>query len=148
MDIKELKELIKLFSDANVDHLSLEKEGFSLELGKEKTVVTTVAAEAPAVVAAQPAAPVAAAQVEDDDAGLFIVKSPIVGTFYAAPNPDSEPFASVGSTVRKGQTLCIVEAMKLMNEIAADASGEVVKIFVENGEGVEFGQKLMGIKVG
>lgn len=148
MDINELKDLIKLFSDANVDHLSLEKEGFSLELGKEKAVVTTVAAEAPAVAAAQPAAPTAAAQVEDDEAGLFIVKSPIVGTFYAAPNPDSEPFASVGGSVRKGQTLCIVEAMKLMNEIVADASGEVVKIFVENGEGVEFGQKLMGIKVG
>ncbi|CAM2008504.1 acetyl-CoA carboxylase biotin carboxyl carrier protein [Acanthopleuribacter pedis] len=148
MEVKDLKELIKLFSDSNVDQLSLEQEGFSLQLGKEKTVVTTVAAEAPVVTAAVQSAPAPAAPAQDEDEGLFIVTSPIVGTYYAAPNPGADPFVAIGDRVRVGQTLCIVEAMKLMNEIISDEAGEVVKIYVENGEGVEFGQKLMGVKVG
>ena|ERR1700736_5318410 len=77
---------------------------------------------------------------------LHLVKSPIVGTFYGAPSPGAEPFVSVGSNVETGQTLCIVEAMKLMNEIESDASGEVVKIFADNGQPVEYGQPLFGIR--
>ena len=77
---------------------------------------------------------------------LHIVKSPIVGTFYSAPSPDADPFVTVGSRVQSGQVLCIIEAMKLMNEIEADASGEVARIFVENGHPVEYGEPLFGIR--
>src|SRR5579875_3056570 len=90
-----------------------------------------------------PAAPAAEAGPE---AGAHIVKSPIVGTFYDAPSPDAEPFVKVGDRVTSGQVLCIVEAMKLMNEIEADASGEIVKIFVKTGQPVEYGQALFAIK--
>ncbi|HKQ87142.1 MAG TPA: acetyl-CoA carboxylase biotin carboxyl carrier protein [Candidatus Acidoferrales bacterium] len=85
---------------------------------------------------------VTALETED----LHIVKSPIVGTFYAAPSPDAEPFVAIGSRVQTGQVLCIIEAMKLMNEIEADASGEVARIFVENGHPVEYGEPLFGIR--
>jgi acetyl-CoA carboxylase biotin carboxyl carrier protein len=77
---------------------------------------------------------------------LHLVKSPIVGTFYGSPSPGAEPFVKVGAFVETGQTLCIVEAMKLMNEIESDATGEIVRIFVENGQPVEYGQPLFGIR--
>ncbi len=82
----------------------------------------------------------------DPLAGAHIVKSPIVGTFYTSPSPDAEPFVHVGDRVQTGKTLCIVEAMKLMNEIEADASGEVVKVFVTTGQPVEYGQPLFAIR--
>ena len=91
----------------------------------------------------------AASAAESDLRGgedLFLVKSPIVGTFYGSPSPGSEPFVKVGSYVDAGQTLCIVEAMKLMNEIESEISGEVLRIFVENGQPVEYGQPLFGIR--
>jgi acetyl-CoA carboxylase biotin carboxyl carrier protein len=91
-----------------------------------------------------PAAPAAPAE----DAGLHYITSPIVGTFYRASNPNTPPFVSVGDTVRPGQTLCIVEAMKLMNEIECDIAGEVVKVLVENGTPVEYGEKLFAVRVG
>jgi len=87
-------------------------------------------------------APPAAPKVEE----LHIVKSPIVGTFYLAPGPDAPPFVNPGETVREGQVLCIVEAMKLMNEIEADTSGEVVQVLAENGQPVEYGQGLFSIR--
>jgi len=96
--------------------------------------------EEPAAVA--PLHTVPAPATED----LHIVKSPIVGTFYSSPSPDAEPFVAVGSHVKSGQVLCIIEAMKLMNEIEADASGEVARIFVENGHPVEYGEPLFGIR--
>jgi acetyl-CoA carboxylase biotin carboxyl carrier protein len=100
-------------------------------------------ADAGAVVAAEPSprAPVAA---PSDD--LHVIKSPIVGTFYAAPNPESAPFVKVGDTVQAGQTVCIIEAMKLMNEIEADVSGEVTRVMVENGQPVEYGEPLFALR--
>ena len=92
--------------------------------------------------AAPPAAAPAPAAVED----LHIIKSPIVGTFYAAPNPESEPFVKVGDHVEAGKTVCIIEAMKLMNEIEADIAGEVTRLFVENGQPVEYGEPLFGLR--
>ena len=83
----------------------------------------------------------------NEDEGLLHVRSPIVGTYYRSPNPDAEPFVKAGDTVEPGSVLCIIEAMKLMNEIEAEVSGEVVKIYVENGEPVEFGQALFGIRL-
>ena len=82
----------------------------------------------------------------DEDGGLVVVKSPIVGTFYRAPDPDADPFVEVGVSIKKGQVLCIIEAMKLMNEIDAEEAGEVVSIFVENGQAVQYGDKLFAIK--
>ena len=89
------------------------------------------------------AAPAPEARSTDD---LHLVKSPIVGTFYASPSPGTEPFVKIGGYVDAGETLCIVEAMKLMNEIESDSSGEVLRIFVENGQPVEYGQPLFGIR--
>jgi acetyl-CoA carboxylase biotin carboxyl carrier protein len=102
----------------------------------------------PAVSAAAPAAsaPAAAAAPVDPDAGLQIVKSPIVGTFYDAPSPGSEPFVKVGDYVEVGTVLCIVEAMKLKNEIESDAAGEVVRVLPVAGQPVEYGQPLFAIK--
>ena len=90
-----------------------------------------------------PSAPAPETRSTDD---LHLVKSPIVGTFYASPSPGTEPFVKIGGYIDAGQTLCIVEAMKLMNEIESDSSGEVLRIFVENGQPVEYGQPLFGIR--
>lgn len=148
MEFNEIKEIMELFSKSDIDRLKLEVEGFNLTLGKKKTVVAPVAQEAgqvPVVVTqAVPAGDTSAEAMEDDS--FTYVESPIVGTFYRAPNPSADPFVKVGSTVSKGQTLCIVEAMKLMNEIQAEEDGVIAKILVENGEGIEFGQKLFAIK--
>ena len=97
--------------------------------------------------AAPPALPAAPGPVSIEKTGLHLVKSPIVGTFYSAPTPGAAPFASRGDHVEKGQVICVVEAMKLMNEIEADASGELVECFVENGQPIEFGQPLFSIRL-
>jgi acetyl-CoA carboxylase biotin carboxyl carrier protein len=96
--------------------------------------------------AAAATAPQAAAPTADPDAGLHIVKSPIVGTYYGSPSPGAAAFVSPGDHVDKGQVICIVEAMKLMNEIESDAAGEIVKCFVTNGQPIEFGQPLFSIR--
>ncbi len=103
----------------------------------------TTRAETEPVAAEYAAAPPPAAVPADD---LHVIKSPIVGTFYAAPNPESGPFVKVGDTVQAGQTVCIIEAMKLMNEIEADISGEVARIMVENGQPVEYGEPLFALR--
>jgi len=149
MDFKELKQVIELFSKSNIDNLELEREGLNLRLGKKrpKTVTVAGAEGAPVAAAVMPQPPAESpAEAEEEDAGLIYVTSPIVGTFYRSPSPNSPPFVEPGDRVHQGQTLCIVEAMKLMNEIQADQAGEVVKILVENGEGVEFGQNLFALK--
>lgn len=106
----------------------------------------TAAAQAQAPAAAATAAESKPAAPVDEEAGLHIVKSPIVGTFYESPSPGSTAFVKPGDTVEVGQVLCIVEAMKLMNEIESDAAGEIVKRFVTNGQPVEYGQKLYAVK--
>jgi acetyl-CoA carboxylase biotin carboxyl carrier protein len=98
--------------------------------------------------AAPAAAPVVQAPPADPNAGLHIVKSPIVGTFYGSPSPGASAFVAPGDHVDKGQVICIVEAMKLMNEIESDAAGEIVKCFVSNGQPIEFGQPLFSIRLG
>ena len=104
------------------------------------------AAPAPAAQAANVAVAAEAAPAVDEDAGLHKITSPIVGTFYRSPGPDKDSYVSEGSKVSPETTVCIVEAMKLMNEIQAEVSGEVVKIYVENGQPVEYGQPLFGIR--
>ena len=155
MEFENLLKLIQAVSDSELTGLKYEEKGVKLHLTKEKeTIVTALqAAESTvAVPAVQAAAPAAAAQTDkaaeektSAEPSGKIVKSPLVGTFYAAPAEDAEPFVKVGDSVKEGQVLAIVEAMKLMNEIESDFTGTVKEILVENGQGVEFGQPLFVI---
>jgi acetyl-CoA carboxylase biotin carboxyl carrier protein len=151
--LDQLKQILELARDHELAELELESEGLKLRIRKDAQVVVHHAAPAPAapfpVPAAPVAAPAAAAPVStalEVDTELAVVKSPIVGTFYRSPEPSAPPFVAVGDTVRKGQTLCIIEAMKMMNNIDSEYDGTVVKVFVENGQPVQFGERLFAIK--
>ena len=149
MTLKELKEIIDIFTSKNsIEEIEVEKAGVRLRIrrssGNHVTpsiagVPSAAAAPAPALSAAPPA-PAA----ESDD--LFYIKSPIVGTFYKAATPTSEPFVSVGDFVEKGTVICIIEAMKLMNEIESDVAGEITAVYVDNSQPVEYGEKLFAIR--
>ena len=155
MDIRKLKELIRLMVDNDLTELDLKdkEEQVLLKRGHGGTVthvtpaVMSAPAAAPAAAAPAPkAAAPSAAPAADDDAGLVAIESPMVGTFYASPGPDKPAFVSVGSEVGADTTVCLVEAMKIFNEIKAERSGTVAKILVKSGQPVEFGQKLFLIK--
>lgn len=145
MDMKKIKAVLRMLDGTDVTEFEYEDEGLRLKVGRGSTEAAApalVAAPFAAPLAAQHAAPAAAPAVE---AGHSIT-SPFVGTFYRAPAPDAASFVDVGQRVEKGQTLCIVEAMKLMNEIEADVGGTVKRIHVENAQPVEFGQALFLIE--
>lgn len=158
MEVKDLKALIEALDRSSLSELSYsQQDGTKVTLRKNAPVVAAAApVYAPAPVAAVPVAPVAAApapvasapaaKAEDSTAGLLEIKSPMVGTFYRTPSPDAAPFVSEGSSVTKGQTVCIVEAMKLMNEIESEVSGTIVKVCLENEAPVEFGTVLYLVK--
>ncbi|HUA91142.1 MAG TPA: acetyl-CoA carboxylase biotin carboxyl carrier protein [Terracidiphilus sp.] len=159
-DIQDLKQLIEFLKQYQVAEFDLDRGDLKIRLKfhQQESAPTSLgdlarllqsapAAAAPAHVAATPtAASAPAAPASDPDDGLHVLKSPIVGTFYASPSPGAASFVSPGDRVEKGQVVCIVEAMKLMNEIEADASGEIVKCFVTNGQPIEFGQPLFAIR--
>jgi len=158
MNIKEIKELIEVVSQHGITDLEVERSGVKVRIRKEgQPMVVSSGGPAQTTYAFPTGYPPAAAPAAtgiptvpvapNEDEGLLHVRSPIVGTFYRSPNPDAEPFVKAGDTVEPGRVLCIIEAMKLMNEIEAEVSGEVVKIYVENGEPVEFGQALFGIRL-
>jgi acetyl-CoA carboxylase biotin carboxyl carrier protein len=150
IDLKELRALLRVLAKRNVTEFEFEDEHIRLRLTRGE--VTRVAIRPPSqpppahvsghagphVAAAAPAAPT--------DANVVYVTSPFVGTFYRSPSPDAPSFVEVGSSIREGQTLCIIEAMKLMNEIEADVAGTIVEILAENGKPVEFGQKLFKVR--
>ena len=164
VNLEELRELIGLLRDNGLAELELENEGFRVRLRRESAPAESSHAAAPvpppapapekaaepAAAAPTPSGPAhpgtqattAAAQDQD----LHIITSPIVGTFYRSPSPAAEAFVKIGSNVEQETVVCIIEAMKLMNEIQAETSGEVVKIYVENGQPVEYGQPLFGIQ--
>jgi acetyl-CoA carboxylase biotin carboxyl carrier protein len=150
LDFEELRRLLRLLERRNVNEFEYEDEARRLRIVRGATGRLGPAAEVG--VALHPAAPAAivpgasAAAPAQDDTSSVHVTSPFVGTFYRSPSPDAPPFVEVGSAVREGQTLCIVEAMKLMNEIEADCAGVVVEILTDNGKSVEFGQKLFKIR--
>jgi acetyl-CoA carboxylase biotin carboxyl carrier protein len=159
MNQKELKELIDFLVEKDITEFELERGDLKVRVkrGSEPAVVhmapvpaptAPIATAAPAAALGAPAPPATpAAPVEAaEEVGLHIVKSPIVGTYYEAPSPGSPPFIKVGDTVSAGQVLCIVEAMKLMNEIESDVAGEVVKILVTNNQPIEYGQSLFAIR--
>ncbi len=156
---EEICELIRLVGTTGIAGVEVEHGGVRLRI--EGVRAPTVAAAppvppapvpAPAAPQPVPAAPAPAAPEEaaapevEDEEGLHFVTSPIVGTFYRAPNPDADPYVKVGDFVEKGQVLCIVEAMKLMNEIEADVSGTIVRIYPENAQPVEYGERLFAIR--
>ena len=157
MDLDEIKQILDLMREHDLAEFELERESGKVKLRKQSNNPQFVAA-APAMpqmaYATPVAAPVPAAAgggeavltAASEDVDLAIMKSPIVGTFYRSSEPGAKPFAEVGQQVRKGQVLCIIEAMKLMNEINAECDGEVVKVYVENGQAVQYGERLFAVK--
>ncbi len=139
--LEELKELIATLEEGGVSEFEYEDEQSRVRLSFGPTGVV---AAAPAMVAAASAAAPAASV--DTDEGAEFITSPFVGTFYSSPSPEADKFTDVGQPITLGQTLCIVEAMKLMNEIESEFAGTVVEVLVENGTSVEFGQKLFKVK--
>ncbi|MCS6816080.1 MAG: acetyl-CoA carboxylase biotin carboxyl carrier protein [Blastocatellia bacterium] len=159
MNIKELKEIIRLVAEKEFAEFELEQPDFKLRIRRNAPpVIHTVESSAARVVHSPPVnepipvpstpvvSTVEAAPAVEDEKAYHIIRSPIVGTFYRAPNPTASPFVEIGDHVEPGTVLCIIEAMKLMNEITSDVAGEVVKIYVENGHPVEYGQPLFAIK--
>jgi len=165
LDLRELKEILQILEEKEITEFELEEEGMKLRIRKAaassnhsaaptapvplvhtlipsalNVAVPPSAASGPAPVPAAPPAPTA------EELGLVTVKSPIVGTFYRAPDPGSPPFVNLGDRVRVGQVLCIIEAMKLMNEIEAETAGEVVKVHHETGQPVQYGEPLFDIR--
>lgn len=150
MNTKEIKELLELMTEHGVGEIVIEKDNAKIKLCKLSSS-NVVVHQAPQMMApaqhmmqAPAAAPVAAAPAVEE--GVTIVRSPMVGTFYAAPAPDQPPYVSVGKTVKEGDVLCIVEAMKLMNEIKSELGGTVIEILVQNGQTVEYDQPILKIK--
>jgi acetyl-CoA carboxylase biotin carboxyl carrier protein len=159
VNLNELKEILQLLDEKEITEFELEEEGMKLRIRKASGTApvvapallpvpqpVVVAAAAPAAPAPAPAAAVPPPPAPEPDAGLVVVKSPIVGTFYRTPDPNSPPFVSVGDKVRPGQVMCIIEVMKLMNEIEADLAGEIVAIHHESGQPVQFGDPLFSIR--
>lgn len=145
IDRKTLRSLLRLLEHKGVTEFEYEDEQFKLRICRGGRVVTEAALPAsPMPMAAPPPMTPAAVAASDDD--FVWVSSPFVGTFYRAPSPDAPTFCEVGSTIKPGQTLCIIEAMKLMNEIEADVAGTIVEVLVENGKSVEFGQRLFKVR--
>ena len=156
MDLDEIKQILELMREHDLAEFELERDSSKVKLRKQSAPQFVAAAPAvphltyaPAVQAPAPAVSATgelALTVASEDVDLAIVKSPIVGTFYRSSEPGAKPFAEVGQQVRKGQVLCIIEAMKLMNEINAECDGEVVKVYVENGQAVQYGERLFAVK--
>jgi acetyl-CoA carboxylase biotin carboxyl carrier protein len=146
VDLKEIRTLIDLMKKNGLTVFKMEREGFkiTLQTGGAEGPVQYVTSPQPALAAAPVAAPIEV--IAAVDASLKEIKSPIVGTFYASPSPDSPAFVSVGQTVTPDTVVCIVEAMKVMNEIKAETSGVIAEISAENGKPVQFGQALFRIK--
>jgi acetyl-CoA carboxylase biotin carboxyl carrier protein len=149
MNIKELKELIDIVtSKDSIEELEFERAGVRLRIKRAPTgfVTSMVAAAAAPAVGPALVTPAPAAQLPADTEELVYIKSPMVGTFYSSANPAADPFVSPGVFVEKGTVICIVEAMKLMNEIESDVAGEIVSILVKNGQPVEYGEKLFALR--
>ena len=163
MTLDEIKQILDLVREHELAEFELEQEGVKLRIRKKgqeaPAVVVSPAHTLPGPVvsagalvaspaAAPPATPEGSASEVSETEGveLAMVKAPIVGTFYRAPEPSASPFVSVGDTVRKNQVLCLIEAMKLMNEIVSEYDGEIVQVFVENGQPVQYGERLFAVR--
>jgi acetyl-CoA carboxylase biotin carboxyl carrier protein len=157
INLDQLKQILDLARDHELSELEIEQEGMRLRIRRDGLIgqvlqVPPLAAAAPALPPPGPSAvggsavASAAAEAADSEIELAVVKSPIVGTFYRSSEPGAPPFVEVGTTVKKGQVLCIIEAMKLMNEIDSEFDGEIVNIYVEAGQPVQYGERLFAIR--
>jgi acetyl-CoA carboxylase biotin carboxyl carrier protein len=160
INLEQLKQILDLVREHDLSEFEIEHEGLRLKIRKDAAgglvvhpppAAPPVAAVAPTARAAPaapsgPAAAMPPVDVDDTDIELAVVKSPIVGTFYRSPEPGASPFVDIGTTVKKGQVLCIIEAMKLMNEIESEYEGEIVNVYVESGQPVQYGERLFAIK--
>jgi len=157
MDLNYLRRLVKIFDDSKATDLEIEEDGISIKLStkvqsQNVSYVTTAPQQSTTPIVNNPIVEISSDKSElvvtenKANSNLHTIYSPIVGTFYRAPSPESPSFVEIGSKVKQGDTLCIIEAMKLMNEIESDASGTIEKILVENGKPVEFNQPLFLIK--
>jgi len=155
MNLDDIRQILDLVREHDLAEFEIERDGLKVRIRKAGGEVTFVPQAAPMAAAPAVAAPVTAAASAApasapeavDSVDLAIIKSPIVGTFYRAPEPGAPNFVEVGDQVRKGQVLCIIEAMKLMNEIECDTDGEISAVYVENGRPVQFGERLYAVKV-
>ena len=166
-NLKDIEKLIDLLTERQIEEFEMEKDGLRVHIRRgapagsrapasahSPATPPSPAASPPATSAsapgglAEPAAAAVAAEAAPSEPteALHIIKSPIVGTFYSGPNPSAPPFVNVGDVIEAGRVLCIIEAMKLMNEIESEAAGEIVRVFVENGQPVEYGQPLFAVK--
>lgn len=153
MDLRKLKTLIDLVSESNIAELEITENEGKVRIVKSGAAGApapvmhyTAAAPAPVAMATAPVAAAAPAAEAPAEAAGHVVKSPMVGTFYASSTPGGKPMVDVGSTVKEGEAVCIIEAMKIMNEIEADKAGTITKVLVQNGQAVEFGQPLFIIE--
>jgi acetyl-CoA carboxylase biotin carboxyl carrier protein len=155
VNLDDVREILALMRDNGLSEFEIERDGLKLRLRKDSVATAPVpvaAAYTPSAVVPQAVAaavgPVAQApaQAADTEIELAVVKSPIVGTFYRSSEPGSPAFVEIGANVKKGQVLCIIEAMKLMNEIDSEYDGEIVNVYVENGQPVQYGERLFAIK--
>ncbi|HEY3173182.1 MAG TPA: acetyl-CoA carboxylase biotin carboxyl carrier protein [Thermoanaerobaculia bacterium] len=149
LSFKEIKELIDLVSERGLSGLEIERTGFRLRIEGGRPAISNGQTETAPAPAAAVSSAISASSVptEEKAEDVHVITSPIVGTFYRAPSPEAEAFADVGSRVSKGKVLCIIESMKLMNEIESDVEGEVVAVYALNGQPVEYGEKLFGIRL-
>ncbi|MGB9821891.1 acetyl-CoA carboxylase biotin carboxyl carrier protein [Thermodesulfovibrio sp.] len=146
MELEEIKEIISFLKNTDVTELNIEKEGFKIRIKRGYVYAPVEIAKSPKL-SAESSQPSYHAEVLKEEEVLHTITSPLVGTFYRASSPDAPAFVEVGTKVEKGQVLCIIEAMKIMNEIESDVSGIVRKILVENGQPVEYGEPLFLIEV-
>jgi acetyl-CoA carboxylase biotin carboxyl carrier protein len=152
MDFEEIKQILALVKEHELAEFELSHQDFRIRIRKDGAPAPVAALPAAAASALAPpsaapdAPPPAPTPTVEDGDELAMVTSPIVGTFYYAPEPGAAPFAAVGDVVRKGQVLCIIEAMKLMNEIESEYDGEIVKVYVDNGKPVQYGERLFAIR--
>ncbi len=148
LSYKEIKELIDLACERGLSALEIEQAGFRVRIEAASKAPAALAMTSYAPPMAHPAVqPPAAAAAPEVDASLHVITSPIVGTFYRAPSPESDAFAEVGQRIARGKILCIIESMKLMNEIESDVEGEIVEVYPRNGQPVEYGEKLFAIRL-
>ena len=150
MDINEIKELVELIQGSAIEEFEMEKSGVRIKIRRslETSRVAALPSSAQPVLAeTEVVAEVAAAAEEPEDENLYTFEAPIVGTYYIIPKPDAEPFVQVGDRVSKSTVLCIIEAMKIFNQIECDVTGEITAILVENGQPVEYGEPLFQIRL-
>jgi len=150
IDYKEINKLLALMEEKNLTQVELETEGFKIKISRNQSLPfpagTFIAPPISPETQANENIPVQEEEVLEKSNDFYLIKSPMVGTFFRAPDPSSAPFVEIGDTVKKNQTLCIIEAMKLMNEIESEIDGTLEEVYVENGKPVEYGQKLFAVK--